>query len=286
MYGKTGWNGRSLIVETISYVMGDLAGSIPAEMLLSSKYTKSSSGPSPDIMSLKGIRMAFASEIDEGQRFSAAKIKWLTGTDELVGRSPHDKYETRFAPTHKVFLQSNTQPQAPPNDKAFWERIHLIPFDISFVNRDPVEPYERRAILDLDRQLAKEASGILAWLIRGCLFWQQQGLKPPEKITKATQQYRQDEDMLTDFIEECLIQEPGATEKASVLYARFVQWFHDNIGKKEFTGTWFGTQLRHKFEKTKKEGCIVYHGIRLPMLGENDGSLKGKVESDEKNKTE
>jgi len=100
LYGKTGWNGRSLIVETISYIMGDFAGSIPAEMLLSQRISKSASGPSPDIMSLKGLRMAFASEIDEGQRFSAAKIKWLTGKDELTGRNPHDKYPTRFYPTH------------------------------------------------------------------------------------------------------------------------------------------------------------------------------------------
>ena len=132
-------------------------------------------------MSLKGIRMAFASEIDEGQRFSAAKIKWFTGKDELVGRNPHDKYPTHFNPTHKLCLQTNTQPQAPPNDKAFWERLHLIPFLISFVNRDPQESHERRAILDLDRQVLKEAPGILAWLVAGCLLWQRRRPQPAER---------------------------------------------------------------------------------------------------------
>lgn len=262
-YGRTGWNGRSLIIETVSYVMGALAGSIPSEMLLSQKYSKNSSGPSPDIMSLKGIRMAFASEIDEGQRFSASKIKWLTGKDELVGRSPHDKYPTRFAPTHKLFLMTNTQPQAPPNDKAFWERLHLIPFLISFVNRDPQEAYERRAILDLDQQVLKEAPGILAWLVRGCLLWQRDGLKPPHEITDATEQYRRNEDLLADFIEECCLREPGAKAKSSVLYARFIDWYHDNVGQKEPTGTWFGKQLSQKYEKHKSEGCVVYHGIAL-----------------------
>ncbi len=263
LYGPTGWNGRSLIIETISNVMGSLAGSIPSEMLLSQKYAKSSSAPSPDIISLKGVRMAFASEIDEGQKFSAAKIKWLTGKDELNGRSPHDKYPTRFYPTHKLFLMTNTQPEAPANDKAFWERMHLIPFGISFVNRDPQEPNERRAILDLDRQVLAEASGILAWLVRGCLLYQQQGLNPPLEITQATEEYRKAEDVLADFIEECCLREDGAKGKANELYKRYVTWYHENIGEKERTGTWFGKQLRQKFSKTKVNGCVVYHGIGL-----------------------
>ena len=270
LYGRTGWNGRSLIIETISYVMGALAGSIPAEMLLSQKYSKSSSGPSPDIMSLKGIRMAFASEIDEGQRFSSSKIKWLTGKDELVGRSPHDKYPTRFAPTHKLFLMTNTLPQAPANDKSFWERLHVIPFLISFVNRDPQETYERRAILDLDQQMLQEASGILAWLVRGCLLWQRDGLCPPPEVIEEGRKYQRDEDLLTDFIDECCTREPGAREKAAALYARFVEWYHLNHGKKEWTGTTFGKQLAQKFDKQKSSGCVVYHGI---MLNSNQGEL-------------
>ncbi len=266
-YGRTGWNGRSLIIETISYVMGALAGSIPAEMLLSQKYSKSSSGPSPDIMSLKGIRMAFASEIDEGQRFSASKIKWLTGKDELVGRSPHDKYPTRFAPTHKLFLMTNTQPQAPPNDKAFWERLHLIPFTISFVNRDPQDTHERRAILDLDKQILKEASGILAWLVRGCLLWQKYGLNPPKDVKEATEKYRRNEDLLADWIDECGILEPGAKERGAALYNSFKAWYHENIGEKEPSGTWFGKQLSMKFDKDKQNGCVVYFGIALKPTG-------------------
>jgi putative DNA primase/helicase len=270
LYGRTGWNGRSLIIETISHVMGELAGPIPSEMLLSQKFSRSSSGPSPDIMSLKGIRLAFASEIDEGQRFSASKIKWLTGKDELVGRNPHDKYPTRFFPTHKLILMTNTQPSAPPNDKAFWERLHLIPFTISFVNRDPQEAHERRAILDLHQQILAESSGILSWLVRGCLLWQQHGLNPPKAITDATSKYHRDEDMLADFIDECCIREQGANVKASIIYAKFVDWFHDNIGKSEPSGTWFGKQLSQKYEKDKSNGVIIYHGITLKKDGEMD----------------
>ena len=266
LYGRTGWNGRSLIVETISHVMGDLAGSIPAEMLLSPKFAKSSSSPSSDLMGLKGIRFAFASETDEHQRFSAAKIKWLTGNDELVGRAPYDKYDTRFLPTHKLFLSTNNQPQAPPNDKAFWERLHLIPFFITFVKREIRESYERRAILDLNKQLLKETPGILAWLVRGCLEWQKYGLNPPTVVTEATEQYRRNEDRISDFTDECLLLDPGGKERASDTYERFVDWWHTNVSKTEPSGTWFGKELGRKFQKTKVDGRVVYHGFKFCPL--------------------
>jgi len=260
-YGKEGWNGRTLIMETISYIMGNLAKSIPSEMLLSSKFVKSSSGPSPDIMSLKGLRMAFCSETDEGHKFSASNVKRLTGKNELVGRNPNDKFQVWFQQTHKLFMESNSQPKAPPNDRSFWERLHLIPFDISFVNRDPQEPHERRAILDLDRQILKEAPGILAWLVRGCLLWQKHGLMPPRKVTDATELYRKNEDLLADYIDECCIREPGVKEKASNLYGQFVTWYHTNIGQKEPSGHWFGRNLSQKFEKIKLTGSCIITGL-------------------------
>ena len=263
MYGRTGWNGRSLILETISHIMGSFAGPIPSEMLLSSKLTKNSAGPSPDIMGLKGLRLASASEIDEQQRFSAAKIKWLTGKDELIGRRPNDKHQTRFKQTHKLFLQTNTLPQAPPNDRSFWMRLHVIPHNISFVNRDPQEAHERRAILDLDTQILKEASGILAWMLWGCLLYQKDGLNPPQTVIEEGKKYQRNEDLLADFIDECCIREPAAKEKAAALYARFIDWYHDNIGKNEPSGTWFGKQLGQKYEKWKSEGCVMYQGIAL-----------------------
>jgi putative DNA primase/helicase len=102
--------------------------------------------------------------------------------------------------------------------------------------------------------------------VRGCLLYQKHGLKPPRVITDATEQYRRDEDLLADFIDECCLREPGAKEKSSVLYNQFVEWYHANVGKKEKSGTWFGKQLSQKYEKSKSEGCVTYHGIMLKDL--------------------
>lgn len=262
MWGK-GKNGKSLIVETISYVLGPLVGSIQSEMLLNQYKGRSSAGPSPDIMGLKGLRMAFASETDEGSKLSSSRVKWITGNDQLVGRSPHDKYETRFLPSHKLFLLTNSRPHANANDFALFERLALIPFTLSFVNREPQNMDERWAIKDLDEQLKKEAPGILAWLVRGCLLWQEQGLNPPRKVMEATEQYKRSEDLLADFIEECCEIEPGAQTKASELYSRFSEYYLENVGKKIPSNTWFGKSMSLKFEKNKINGCIHYHGVAI-----------------------
>src|SRR4030042_2075494 len=74
------------------------------------KTTRSSAGPSPDIVDLKGLRMAFAAETEEGQRFSASRVKWLTGGDQLVGRNLNEKRQVRFDPTHTIFLLTNNKP--------------------------------------------------------------------------------------------------------------------------------------------------------------------------------
>lgn len=265
-YGKHGWNGRSVILETIKNIMGTMAGPIPSEMLLSQKFTKSAAGPSPDVMKLKGLRFAIASEVDQNQRFSTAKIKWFTGRNELTGRWPNDKRNIDFMPMFLMGMESNYKPGAPPRDYSFWERVHIIPHNITYVDRDPREAYERRANTNLKEQLEKEYPKILGWMVKGCLLWQKHGLNPPDIILEEGRKYKQEEDVIGDFIEECCIKEPFAKVSASELYNRFVEWYHANHGQKEPTSTTFGKEISQEFEKGRESGRVIYHGIRLNTL--------------------
>lgn len=269
LHGK-GRNGKSLLVDTVSEVLGPLAGPIPAEMLLDQNNVRNADAPSPSIMALRGMRAAFASETDEGRRFSAARCKWLSGGDRLTGRWPNDKRPVTFAPTHILFLLTNHKPHAPADDFAFWERLHLIPFERSFVDREPQDAGEMRRDDGLGAALRAEASGILAWLVRGCLDWQAQGLAPPPKVLAATQDYRRDEDLLALFVEDCCevvpcdLADPAARTNATELYDAFVRWFARNISrKKQFPQRKFGALAQKKFEKAKVGGKNWYYGVRL-----------------------
>lgn len=276
LYGPGGRNGKSKLVEALNFTLGPMAGPIQSELLLDQRRTRTSQGPSPDIMALKGLRIAFASETDEGQRFSSATVKWLTGGDQLVGRYPHDKYNIMYTPTHSLFLLTNRKPSAPGDDHAFWERMHLIPFRLSFVNREPVQEHERRADKYIGEKLKKEASGILAWLVRGCLAYQKEGLNPPLEIMEATAEYRRNEDILADWLEDYCNVGPDEKGQASILYDHFARWFKQNVSrKKDFSQRRFGTLLGRRFEKTKQVGTVYYTGVSLdPLAPVLDGEDK------------
>lgn len=261
--GPGGRNGKGTMMETIADVLGPLSGPIQSEMLLDQGYIRSSAAPSPDIMGLRGLRLVWASESDEGRRFSPSRVKWLSGGDTLTGRYPHDKYPIRFRPSHKLVLLTNSKPMAPADDKPFWERLLLVPFGLSYVDRDPVGPSERRANKDLREQLRDEVSGILAWLVRGCLEYQLHGLNPPKAALEAAAKYRRDEDILAPFIEEHLTVNTLKRTPASELYDRFSKWYEDNISKKGITQTRFGRIMGKRFERDKIEGKSVYIGVEL-----------------------
>lgn len=266
LWGPKGRNGKGTVVETIRHVMGELAAPVSSEIFLAQRMQAGSSGPSPDILALRGLRIAFGSETEEGRRFSASKIKWLSGADTLVGRNPYDRYPTYFRPTHTLFLMTNDRPSAPPDDTAFWERVHLIPFEISFVNRRPVHEHERPADKYLAEKLKDESCGILAWLVRGCLEWQQhQGLDPPPAVQEATTSYRRDEDNLSDFIEDCCIVNAELSAGASELYAAFSEWWVENINKdtkRVPSQKAFGKMMTKRFYR-EKVGTYKYFGLGL-----------------------
>lgn len=263
-----GRNGKGTIIETLMAVLGPLAAPIPAELLLDQGRVRNSAGPSPDIMALRGVRIAFASESDENRRFSHSKVKWLTGGDTLTARNPHDRDFTTFAPTHTLFLITNHEPNASADDYAFWERVAMIPFPLSFVTRQPVYDNERPADIHLREKLSAEAPGILAWLVRGCLAWQHHGLNPPPAVKKATDAYRRDQDRLADWIDECCYLDPAASVKASEAYDNFKTWWEKNVSKKVPSQHKFGKWMTRRFRK-EKSGVYVYYGIDIiSALGE------------------
>jgi putative DNA primase/helicase len=262
--GPRGRNGKTTIAEGISYALGSLAGPIPAEMLLAVFKSNGSSGPTPDIMALRGLRVAWASETEDGAKVSAAKCKWLTGGDSLTGRYPHDRLPTTFEPSHTLFLLTNFLPHADGLDKAFWERMINIPFEYQFVkNREPRGENERKAYPHLKEKLRAEASGILAWLVKGCLEWQRIGLSLPPRVIAETENYQQNEDNFTGLIEWCCVIEEDLTIGATELYNAFEKWWKKLVGNFPPKQKKFGGEMRRRFTHDKVGGVYKYFGIEL-----------------------
>lgn len=269
-----GRNGKGTLVETLRYVLGSVAQPIESEMLLDQRSSRSSAGPSPDIMSLKGLRIAFANETEKGRRFATSKVKWLTGGDTLTGRNPHDKYATNFEPTHLLCLLTNHLPHVSGDEYAFWQRVHLIPFDKKFVD-NPDGKNEVKKDGNLKEKLKTEAPGILAWLIDGAIDYQKQGLNPPDEVLKATDEYQSEEDYIQQFIDSDFLPknetESDSKEKLIDVYKAFTDWYEENFKSKWHPSKNDVTKaiVNKGYEKKKIGGSMFFVDVKLKVHESN-----------------
>jgi putative DNA primase/helicase len=113
-----GRNGKGLIYRIFHAVTGKITAFIDRELLLQHKQGRQSGAPSPDVLALRGKRVAFMVETAEGRKFDAGKMKVLTGGDILTARGLYARGYTEFRPTHKIHLLTNSRPHVSGGDFA------------------------------------------------------------------------------------------------------------------------------------------------------------------------
>jgi putative DNA primase/helicase len=126
------------------------------------------------------------SEQTSGNRFDESKIKELTGGDVLSGRYMRQDFFD-FWPSHLLLVLSNFLPEVREGGPAFWRRVRLIPF--------PHLVPDNQQIKDLhELLLAAEGPAILGWAVQGAVGVLATGLRDPEAVLAATDNYRTNED--------------------------------------------------------------------------------------------
>ena len=231
LYGF-GKNGKTTLVELLQDVMGDYATNTDTETLLMKRYQ----GVSNDVAALKGARFVSAAEVEQGRRLAESKVKQLTGRDTVTARYLFGE-PFNFRPEFKLWLSTNNKPVIQGTDDAIWDRIRLIPFTQRFdgERQDPKLP----------EKLRSELAGVLAWMVEGCLEWQEHGLGQPDSVREATDQYRAEMDTLAAFIEDRCVVREGIVAPATPLYKQYQMWC-DDAGEKPETQKVFGMRLRER----------------------------------------
>ena len=274
-----GRNGKGVLFEMIEQALGPLYWTVQSELLLDNKTSRSSSSASPDILALRGRRLAAASETDQGRRISAARVKELTGSDTLNARLLYDKADTNFRPTHKLHLRTNEIPGGLTKDFALRERLIYLKYRYMFVDdpdqkakEDPnnAENY-RLKDRGLKERLQKELPGILAWLVRGFAKWQKRGkLIIPQSCVKDAEKLQQDEDLAGQFIAACIRREDHHCCAAfKQVYDTFAWWFTETQDARESnipSKKWFGKELDKKgFQRETSGGSAWVYGLILTV---------------------
>ena len=213
LYGS-GANGKSTFINALREIMGANAIQSQPETIMAQRNA-SASGPTPEIARLARVRLVAMVETEEGQRLAESRLKQLTGGDAITARvlhgSPFD-----FVPRMKLWISGNHKPVIRGDDHGIWRRIVMVPFNVV------LKPEQRDK--ELPNKLRAEFSGILSWLLQGCLKWQQHGLAIPPEVERQVEQYRSEMDLIAQWLDDCCTQEPQSRCPARGAYISFSNW--------------------------------------------------------------
>lgn len=246
-----GGNGKGTLLNTFLKVIGrDYAATAPSELLMAKRGDRHPT----ELATLCGKRLVVCQETEEGSRLHESLVKSLTGGDEISARRMHEDFWS-FFPTHKLVLGTNHKPEVRGNDSGIWRRLRLVPFTAVFSGA--------REDTRLPERLITEASGILAWCVRGCLQWQQTGEQIPVVVRAATDEYKSDGDIVRQFVDECCVTGPSESISAAALYAEFVKWMESNGEMRRFPQRKFGVRMTSLGFQRYRSHAQMYDGIGL-----------------------
>ena len=166
---------------------------------------------------LCGARLVTTAETEGNHRLGESLIKQVTGSDPVEARHLY-KEPFEFIPAFKLVLATNHKPIVSGNDFAIWRRLHLVPFTEQIADEDCIPNYHEN--------LLDEAAGILNWALEGCLEWQNTGLVAPSAVVYATNEYRDEQDIVTQFLHEAEFLQ-SEIPRAEV-YRIYIRWAETN----------------------------------------------------------
>lgn len=278
LYGKGG-AGKGTFINSISYMLGQYAQAVDIEIFLSSRNDGSDGGskPSPQIAALNDVRLAVGSESGISRRFNSAKLKNLTGRDEIAARFLYGQIFT-FKPTTKFVLQSNYLPHiTDTEDTGVQRRLVIVPFGADLSSHRDVS-------LKSKLQEQDNLDSILAWCMEGWQKYQAEGLpnpqeqldQLPQEIKRQMSDYYEENDVIGQFLEEyCVVADDTKKSPCRVKKSEFVRRFKEwntQMQGTELSRNTIGDVLKNKgiCSKKRKEGWF-FTGVRFKNESEQYG---------------
>jgi putative DNA primase/helicase len=112
-----------------------------------------------DLAELKSARLVVATESNRYQSLNPAKIKQITGGNDIRAAFKHrDMFSYR--PQFKVWLVSNHEVNGDPDDDALWGRVQVLTFPRSHLGEEDLELKQRL-------RTPGNLQGVLRWAVEG-----------------------------------------------------------------------------------------------------------------------
>ncbi len=228
-----GSNGKSMLMNLMMKAMGDYATKASVTMLTQGRGKTGAANP--DLMRLKGKRLATMAEPDEGAAFNSGYLKELTSSEPVICRDLYagSKQMVEFIPQFRFFFSCNDKPVINTTDGGTWRRLVVVDFPNKFVV-SPVKSHEKLMDESIQHKVVSTewATCFLSYLVH--VFKEGNGhrrLQPPSKVMAYTSDYKEDNDAIAKFLREKVhvstTPPPAGDERASVTWTAVLIMFNE-----------------------------------------------------------
>jgi putative DNA primase/helicase len=248
-----GGNGKSVFINIVASILGDYATSATMETFMVAKYDRHPT----EVAMMHGARFVSTSETESSKKWAEARIKLLTGGDKISARFMRQDF-FEYRPTFKLTIVGNHKPGISNLDDALKRRFRIVGF-----NHKPANPDR-----DLEKKLMVEAPAILAWMIRGCQDWLENGLILPQSVQEQTAAYFEEQDVFGQWLKECCEVDLENRYLTTTFKELFESWttFLREYGDHEYalSGKAFAEKLGELgLQRDRKANERFYRGVKL-----------------------
>lgn len=253
-YGD-GRNGKSTFWNVIYKVLGSYSGNISADALT----VNCKRNVKPEMAELKGKRMIIAAELQEGMRLNTSVVKQLCSTDPIFAEKKF-KAPFHFEPSHTLVLYTNHLPKVGASDDGTWRRLIVIPFHAKIQGSKDIKNYTQ--------YLVDNAGGaVLTWLIEGArkVIAANYQVTRPQCVLDAIGAYREGNDWLGNFINECCEVDKSYQEKSGELYNRYREYCSENGEYTRSTSDFYAALEQAGYKRKRLNTGKYIVGLQLMM---------------------
>lgn len=251
-YGE-GRNGKSTFWNTLSRVMGTYSGNMSADTLT----VGCKRNVKPELAEAKGKRIIIAAELEEGMRLNTSNVKQLCSTDEIYAEKKY-KDPFSFVPSHTLVLYTNHLPKVGAIDAGTWRRLIVIPFNAKIEGSSDIKNYA-------DYLFNKAGGAILKWIMTGAkrVIEKDYHIVKPAVVEAAIQKYKDNNDWLSQFLDECCEIDSSYSAKSGDVYNAYRSYCMQ-VGDYIRSTTDFYTALECAgFERKRSKSARLLFGLQL-----------------------
>lgn len=251
-YGE-GRNGKSTFWNTLSRVLGTYSGNMSADTLT----VGCKRNVKPELAEVKGKRLIIAAELEEGMRLNTSNVKQLCSTDEIYAEKKY-KDPFSFVPSHTLVLYTNHLPKVGALDDGTWRRLIVIPFNAKIEGASDIKNYA-------DYLYEKAGGAILKWIMAGAkrVIGKKFDIQKPAVVDEAIRKYKENNDWLTHFLDDCCEIDPSFSAKSGDVYNAYRSYCMQ-VGEYIRSTSDFYTALECAgFERKRSKTARMIFGLQL-----------------------